>query len=229
MRACLRAISYFRPDWPLVAGWLLLIGISTGVGLLTAWPLAILMDGVLGTATHNDLVHRIFLAPLPPSRLGQIIGLAVIALLLKFSQDTLGVAQTLVSNQINYNGLLRVRCDLYRKLQSLNLAYHRAQPQGDAIYRLSTDTLGCQQVLSVCISATVAAGTLLVMTVILATRNLSLTLLAFSIVPMLAVTNVVFARRFRQRTIECKKLDSEFTSTVQRSMASMSLVQAFGR
>ena len=229
MRACFRAVSYFRPDLPLVAGWLVLIAVSTGVALLPAWPLAILIDSVLGTTTQNDFVHRMFLAPLPQSRLGQIIGLALIALLLKFTQDLLTVAQTIISNQVNYNGLLRVRCDLYRKLQSLNLAYHRAQPQGDGIYRLSTDTLGCQQVLSVCLSAVVAVVTLVVMTVVLATRSLSLTLLALSIVPMLAMTNVVFARRFRQRTIECKKLDSEFTSTVQRSMASINLVQAFGR
>lgn len=229
MRFYLRALSYFRPDWPLIAVWMLCIGIATGVGLLTAWPMAILIDSVLGTSSPQNLFHRVFLAPLPESRLGQIIGLAVIGLLLKLAIDALNVCQTIVCNQINYNGLLRVRCDLYRKLQSLNLAYHRAQAQGDAIYRLSTDTLGCQQILSVWVSAAVALVTLIVMTCVLATLSLSLTLLAFSIVPMLVVTNVVFARRFRQRTIECKRLDSEFTSRVQRSMACINLVQAFGR
>jgi ABC-type multidrug transport system fused ATPase/permease subunit len=229
MRFYRRALSYFRPDWPLVAVWLLLIGTSTGLGLLTAWPMAILVDTVLGSSTQQGLIHRLFLSPLPHSRLGQIIGLASIGLLLKLTQDALGVGQTIVSNQINYSGMLRVRCDLYRKLQSLNLAYHRAQPQGDAIYRLSTDTLGCQQILSVCVSATVALVTLIVMTIVLSTRSVSLTLLAFSIVPLLAVTNVVFARRFRARTNVCKKLDSQFVSTVQRSMASINLVQAFGR
>ncbi|HEV2294277.1 MAG TPA: ABC transporter ATP-binding protein [Tepidisphaeraceae bacterium] len=229
MRSSLRALRYFRPDWPLIGIWLLLIGVSTGVGLLMAWPMAILIDSVLGTSSSQSLLHRLFLWPLPESRLGQIFGLAVTGLLLKFAQDALSVCQSIVSNQINYSGLLRVRCDLYRKLQSLNLAYHRAQAQGDAIYRLSTDSLGCQQILSVSVSAAVALVTLAVMICILPMRSLSLTLLAFSIVPMLALTNIVFARRLRQRTIECKRLDSEFTSTVQRSMACINLVQAFGR
>ena len=30
--------------------------------------------------------------------------------------------------------------DLFQKLRALSLAYHRSQPQGDAIYRLSYDT-----------------------------------------------------------------------------------------
>jgi ABC-type multidrug transport system fused ATPase/permease subunit len=229
MRLYLRALSYFREDLRLIGLWLLLIGVSTAVGLLTAWPMAILIDSVLSQSAPNDLIHRLFLTPLPQSRLGQIIGLALIGLLLKVTQDALGVCQSIVSNYVNYNGLLRVRCDLYRKLQALNLAYHRSQPQGDAIYRLNTDTLGCQNILGVCVSAVVATGTLVVMTCILWTRSASLTALAFSIVPMLAVANVVFARRFRRESIECKRVDSQFTSIVQRSMACINLVQAFGR
>ena len=50
-------------------------------------------------------------------------------------------------NQINYNGLMRVRCDLFRKLQALTWPIHRTQPQGDAIYRLSSDTYGFQAIL----------------------------------------------------------------------------------
>src|SRR4051812_35557198 len=77
MRFYRRALAYFRPDWPLIAIWLLLIGISTGVGMLMAWPMAILIDSVLGSSAPQDFLHRVFLARLPSSRVGQIIGLAV--------------------------------------------------------------------------------------------------------------------------------------------------------
>src|SRR6185437_9174905 len=112
---------------------------------------------------NPDWIHRAFLAVLPTSRLAQIVSLAVFGLVLKFSGDVLTAAQTVVSNQINYNGLMRVRCDLYRKLQALSLGYHRSQPQGDAIYRLSSDAYGCQTILSVIVSGIVALGTLSVM------------------------------------------------------------------
>jgi ABC-type multidrug transport system fused ATPase/permease subunit len=224
-----RALSYFRPDLHLVVAWIALIALSTGLGLLAAWPMAILIDSVLSAPTNNDWIHRTFLSILPASRLGQIVALAVIGLGLKLGQDALTAIQTLVSNQVNYNGLIRVRCDLYRKLQALNLAYHRSQPQGDAIYRLSSDAYGCQTILGVIVSGVVAAGTLAVMTWVLSTRSVSLTLLAFSILPFLAITNVVFGRRLKARSIECKERDSAFTTAVQRSMASIGLMQAFGR
>src|SRR3954463_7388133 len=113
MRLYLRALSYFRSDWRLVIIWLLLIACATGIGLLTAWPMAILLDTVLaspGQAANHDWIHRLLLGALPSTRVGQIIGLAAVGLLLKVAQDLLGVAQTIVCNQINYNGLMRIRC-----------------------------------------------------------------------------------------------------------------------
>src|SRR5947209_756479 len=124
---------------------------------------------------------------------------------------------------------MRVRCELYRKLQALNLAYHRSQPQGDAIYRLSTDTFGCQNVLNVMVSGIVAVVTLLIMTGVLWARSGTLTVLAFSIMPPLAVLNVIYGRRLTRRSLECKEVDSRFTSVTQRALQCINLVQAFGR
>jgi ABC-type multidrug transport system fused ATPase/permease subunit len=224
-----RAVAYFRPDLHLICVWVALIALSTALGLLAAWPMAILIDSVLGSGGGNDWIHRVFLNVLPDGRPAQIMALAGIGLGIKLAQDVLGACTTIVCNQINYNGLMRVRCDLYRKLQALNLAYHRSQPQGDAIYRLNSDAFGCQTILGVIVSTCVAAVTLVVMTCVLSTRSASLTALAFSILPGLAIANVVFGRRLKARSIECKERDSQFTTAVQRSMACIGLVQAFGR
>jgi subfamily B ATP-binding cassette protein MsbA len=229
IRLYVRAITYFRPDWPLVGFWIALIGVATVLGLLAAWPMAILLDSVLAPPTQHDFFHRVILRALPANRVGQIIALAVGGLILKALQDLIGAAQTLVSNQVNYNGLVRVRCDLYRKLQVMGLSYHKSQPQGDAIYRLSSDTFGCQTILGVVVSTIVAAITLLIMSFVLATRSVPLTFIAFSIVPPLAIANIVFGQRLRQRSIVCRERDSQFMTVVQRSMACIGLVQAFGR
>jgi ATP-binding cassette subfamily B protein len=230
MRLYLRAVSYFRPDLPLVLCLLVIIFVSSGLGLLIAWPMAILIDSVLAPTPHDaDFIRRLFLSPLPETRLGQVIGLAAIGLVLKLTQDVLSTVQAIVANKINYNGLMRVRCDLYRKLQALNLAYHRSVPQGDAIYRLSSDTFACQTILQTLIAAVVATVTLVTMGAVLMSRSVPLTLTALSIAPLLAITNVVFGKRLKQRSLECKEFDSRFTTAVQRSMANIGLVQAFGR
>ncbi len=230
MRLYLRAVSYFRQDLPLVLLLLCIVLTASALGLLVAWPMAILIDSVLTAApAKSGFVHRLFLAPLPETRLGRVVGLAVIGLALKLAQDLLSTGQAVVANKINYNGLMRVRCDLYRKLQALNLGYHKSRPQGDAIYRLSSDTFACQTILQTLITATVAAVTLVAMACVLASRSLSLTALALSITPALAVANVVFGRRLKARSLECKENDARFTTAVQRSMANIGLVQAFGR
>ncbi len=228
-RLYLRAVSYFRQDWLLILIWIALIGIATVLGLLAAWPMAILLDSVLSNSAQHDLIHRLILNLLPSHRVGQIVGLAAGGLILKALQDLLSAAQTVVSNQVNYNGLVRVRCDLYRKLQTMGVSYHKSQPQGDVIYRLSSDTFGCQTILGVIVSTIVAGLTLAVMTLVLATRSVPLTLIAFSIMPPLAVANVFFGQRLKQRSILCHERDSQFMTVVQRSMACIGLVQAFGR
>src|SRR5437763_10069152 len=72
-----RALSYFRPDARLIALLLVLITLSIGLGLLQSWPMAILIDAVLTAAPHTDWVQRLFLAPLPATMLGQVIGVTV--------------------------------------------------------------------------------------------------------------------------------------------------------
>ena len=53
-----RAISYFTPDWAWIALLVGLIGVSVAVGLLEAWPLAVLIDSVLTAEPKGDWVHR---------------------------------------------------------------------------------------------------------------------------------------------------------------------------
>lgn len=229
MRLYLRAVSYFRPDWPLICLWIFLTCLATGLGLLAAWPMAILVDTLLNANGLADLPHRLFLTLLPHHRLGQIIALAAAGLLLKVFGDLLGAVQTIVCNQVNYNGLMRVRCELYRKLQSLSMSYHKSRPQADAIYRLSSDSFGCQTILGGLVSTAVAAGTLGVMAAVLGSRSVSLTLASFAILPFLACANVAFGRRLKDRSLLCKEQDSHLNTVLHQSLSCIALVQAFGR
>jgi ABC-type multidrug transport system fused ATPase/permease subunit len=229
MGVTLRALRYFKPDASLLLSLLTLIGLQTGLGLLGAWPMAILIDSVLTATPRTGGMHDVFLALLPKTQLGQVIGLAAIGLGMKFLGDVLTMGKTLLTARIHYNGLMRIRCDLYRKLQALTLSHHRSMPQGDAIYRLSNDTFGCQTILQTVIATGVAIVMLIVMTVILMMRSVPLTLLALSIAPFLAAANTYYGRRLKKESLACKDRDTEFTTTVQRSMSAIALMQAFGR
>src|SRR5262245_34296847 len=142
MRFYLRAISYFRPDLPKIIAMVAMIGISIGAGLLQAYPLAILIDCIGHRLPPLNAIYRAFFAIAPSDKVGQIIALASLTLGLRVIQEVLQMVQTLLNIQIGYAGLMRVRCDVFRKLQELSLAYHKSQPQGDAIYRVTWDTSG---------------------------------------------------------------------------------------
>jgi subfamily B ATP-binding cassette protein MsbA len=65
-----RAVGYFAPDARLVAVLVVLIGMNVAVGLLEAWPLAILVDRVLTHEPRGDWIHDAFLALVPASKPG---------------------------------------------------------------------------------------------------------------------------------------------------------------
>jgi subfamily B ATP-binding cassette protein MsbA len=60
-----RAICYFRDDLGLILFLLSLTACSTALGLLQAWPLAVLVDSALGTPSTENWMYRLFLTPLP--------------------------------------------------------------------------------------------------------------------------------------------------------------------
>src|SRR3954453_21206604 len=229
MHAISRSLRYFSHERVRLVLLFAAVGVGTLAALMQIWPMIVFLDTVVAERPPTSWIHRLFLTPLPTSYTGQIIGLAVITLLLRLVQECASRLRGLVSLRIAYSGLVRVRCDLFRKLQAQSLSYHHSQPQGDAIYRLITDTFGCQTILNVVIDLTVAGFMLLIMIYILASRNTLLTLAALSVSPFLLAANIFYGRLLSRRTKSAKEADCELTTRVQRSMATMRLVQAFGK
>lgn len=224
-----RAAAYFREDRGQLVALLAVVAASIGVGILQAWPVAVMVDLLATGPRPDDWIHRVFLAPLPDGLLGRIAGLAAIALALRLTQEALGVARTLLGLHLGYGGLTRLRCDLYRKLQALHLGYHRAQPEGDALYRLNQDATGLQGLLQVATSVVGAVLSLVVMLWIMASRSGALTLIALSVLPPLVWANVRYGRLLKDKCSEAKEVERELTTVVQRGMSAIGLIQAFCR
>src|SRR5437868_13487768 len=133
MAIYLRTLGYFWPDRTRILLLLVLIGSGTLVSLVQVWPMIVLVDSVVSHAPQSGWIHTLVLAWLPERPPAQIIALAALALALRLLQEVLNRARIILNLQIGYAGLLRVRCELYQKLQALSLAYHWAHPQGGMI------------------------------------------------------------------------------------------------
>lgn len=229
MQIVLRSISYFRKDLRLIAILFVLIGASVVLGLLNAWPMAILVDTVLSQNPQPNWIHTLFLAPFGDLRLNRVLGMALVGMLIKILGDTVLMLRAMLNYRIKYNGTMRVRIELYDKLQVLSLGWHGSRSQGDSIYRLSYDSLGPWGVIDTFIGSAAASVTLTAMIAIMLSRHVLLTVFALSITPLLILANWYFEPKIRHRAFESKRTDALMTSTMQQAIESIGLIQSFGR
>ncbi len=222
-----RVFQFFRPEAPrlvLVAAFMML---SIGLSLLKPWPLAVIVDSVLGN-------H-----PLPgwiASTLGSatketlIATLAIAVLVLHLGQSAISSAQNFVAIQIGLSGLRRVRVEVFACLQRLSLRFHQGSRSGDIIHRAAWDTYSFQTLFQQgWITSATATLSLVSMSVWMWLLNPPLTLVALAIVPVLLLVMKQFGHRMTQRGTEAQQADSQVTSFVQQSIVALPLIQSYTR
>jgi ATP-binding cassette subfamily B protein len=188
---------------------------AAGPFLLAAriWLLKVLIDNVLAG-------HHPQLLPAVATAFG---GIAVL-------NAAIGSWKTGTSGWVGaqVTGELRVRC--YGALQDCSLRYFHGQRLGDLLTRLSADIAAIEDLL---ITGLIAITSSLVMLalflVMLITLNPGLVLVAAGIVPVLAVTTVLDARRGRRAQQDVRERASELTSAAEEGLSAIALVKAFAR
>ena len=227
LRQLLRALGYFRPDAPRVGLTLGLLLLGIGLNLLKPWPLALLVDSVLGS--------KPFPAWLPgdvrdwgqPVQLTAIVA-ASLALHLIHAGVCAGHAYLTIS--VGLRGLRRVRDEVFGWLQRISLRYHHGTEAGDIIFRAGTDTsafqIFYQQGVLVLISAT---GTLLFMAVAMARLNLVLTAVALVAVPILLMSIKVFGRTMQMRGMAAQQAEGKVYSLIHQGITALPLIRSHAR
>ena len=224
-----RAFGYFREDAGKITLSAVLIVLSTLAAMLQPFPLMLLVNSVMESKEKLHWSYRAAYSVLPESGPKQIATLAAAALVLRLTQEALQVWQGALKVRISYNGLLRVRRELFRQFQRLSLSYHRSHPQGDAINRIVHNTSGVQSAFNLVQGAFVNVATLLVITVILLAMNVRLALVALSVVPLLLWVIRAYGNSMTEQSRRAASADAEITTGVQQAVALVPLVQSYGR
>lgn len=134
---------------------------------------------------------------------------------------TVNIAQKLVFD---------LMIDFYAKLQQLSLSFYAKNKVGDLLQRMSGDVfvvyfLVAQILLPAVTSLVCLAG----MFYIMASIDLVLALVAFSVVPLLSLVLALFAKPMNSSSTEQYKTQGHFSAFLQQSLSSMKIIQAFGR
>src|SRR5687767_4975815 len=119
-----RVAKFYSPEKPRIAAALALMFLSVGASLLKPWPLAWIVDSVLGAKPLPSSIESFVANATQAGRLGIF---ATVILILHAGQGALQALQNFASIKAGLNALARVRNELFAKLQTLSLRfYHRA-------------------------------------------------------------------------------------------------------
>ncbi|MBV9464340.1 MAG: ABC transporter ATP-binding protein, partial [Verrucomicrobiae bacterium] len=186
-----------------------------GIDLLQPWPLKLIID--------RYLTHGRFDLPAIALLCGSLVGIYLIS-------GGLNLVATYIQVKIGLKALVRVRCDLYGKLQHLSLKYHDQRTSGDSIYRVSYNAGAIQAIFNQGFSTVFTALiTLAGILIVMFFKSWQLTLLSLAIGPVLLGAISYFARRIRRQTTELSETESRVLSRTQEGIGALRIVRAFGR
>jgi ABC-type multidrug transport system fused ATPase/permease subunit len=229
LQAYRRAWQYYRTDLKPIVISIALVGLTTMAALAQPFPVAILFNSVLKHEPPASFLDRLFVRFAPKNEFRQILMLAVAVLLLRVISELLSLAQGFYKIRIGYAGVVRVRCDLFNHLQRLSLGFHRSRNQGDLIYRLTTDTNGFIAAFNICHQIAVNTITLILMAWMMFTFDWRLAWVALAITPILFLAMRKYGGVLTQTSTRATQIEANLATMIQQSVATVGLVQAFGR
>src|SRR5215208_6105413 len=218
------ALSHFAPFLaPRKKGLLLalvLLLLETGASLAQPWPLALILDYVLGAEK------------LPLQINGQVVLIGIAFLLVFVSTTSRGVAafRRYLLQKLGQETVFDMRDALYRKVHALGLDYHGKRRTGDTITRVTSDV---KEVRSLLVDSVVEVGSSFLilngMLVVMLWMSPSLTALALLAVPFLFLA----VRRYRQALVERMRVvrakEGAIASVIQEAVTGIRAVKIFAR
>jgi ATP-binding cassette subfamily B protein/subfamily B ATP-binding cassette protein MsbA len=224
-------VRYALRRWNGLLAVLAIMLLRVGVDLLKPWPLKILVDNGLGEQPLPATLQALATAlPWTATRDG-LIGWSVAATVLLFLFGwAVAVASSYANIGFGQRLVYDLATDLFSHLQRLSLRFHSRQSAGDSIRRVTTDC-GCVSVVvkDALLPIVAALVTLAAMFVVMWRMAPRLTLASMLVVPWLAFVLRRYMQPMLDRSCEQQETEGRMYSVLERTLAAIPVVQAFGR
>jgi ATP-binding cassette subfamily B protein/subfamily B ATP-binding cassette protein MsbA len=221
-----RALRYFRPFLRETSAGLALALAVIGLNLLKPWPFKFIIDDVLPRRADPSpaLAH---LAAWTPE--AQVAALCSALVALHLAAGWLNLAQNVMLIRIGLQALLKLRTDLYACLHGLPLQFHDQRRSADSSFRVAYDSQAIQTIYN---KGTGVLGSLISLVATLGVMfamDWKLTLLGLVIVPPIMFAIRFYSGRVRSESTTIQERESAVLTAAQEGLASVRMVQAFGR
>jgi ATP-binding cassette subfamily B protein/subfamily B ATP-binding cassette protein MsbA len=227
LRRHLRLLRYALPHRRALAVVVGTMLAEIAVQLVRPWPLKVLVDNVIG---HQAIPAALAALPGGASRSG-LLAWVVAGEVAAYVVGTVATsAYTYSSLRLGQRMTWDLAGDLFRHLQRLSMLFHSRRPVGDMIERVTGDSYCVNTLVTdAAVPLLQAVVTMGSMFLIMWKLEPTLTLVALSVVPFLAVVVRTGSRSLHERSRDERDMEGRMSSVVEQTLSAMPAVQAFTR
>ena len=218
----------YKKHWRMLAWAYAGLLLSTALSLLSPWPLKLILDYViLGYPLPEQAAWLSgWLAHSPESLL---LALAIGFFVVRFMQSFVSYLYKIGAAIVGSRMVAEFRERLFNHLQGLSLSFHAAASSGDIVYRLTSDISQVRTLLVQVPQQFIHRSLVMVSYIgLMAVLNWQLSLVAFSVIPVIYYFNRRFGVGVQEATHEKRSKESEVTSIITENITAMALIQAYG-
>jgi ATP-binding cassette, subfamily B, bacterial len=224
---CRKVLRYLRPYWLFAVGSALLTLLTAGVGLLSPWPMKILVDSVLGNEPLPWILR--FVSPSIPDRFLLLVLTVAAGLAIALVVNLLAVATSYLNTKLDLAMTLDFRSELFQQAQRLSMAYHDRCRSGMIIYIINSMADAPTGLVMAVLPLAQNVLTLVGMFWISFRLNSNLALLSLFVVPFLYYSVGYYSTHIRQRLMTVKGMEGETLSIIHEAVSMLRVIVAFGR
>ena len=216
---------YLRRRKAMVAAMVGLMIVSSVAALADPWPLALLVDDVLGSHAPPGFVVGL----VGRSRTHLLVFAVVAGLAITFVIHAISVASEYITTKLDQNVALDFRSDLYAHCQRLSQAFHDDTTTGDSMYRINFEAKAVGQMSVALPPLAQSVLTLIGMFVIALRIDATLALMSLVAVPFVSYSTSYYGRHIEPRLIHVRGLESKSLTIVNDTFNMLRVICAFNR
>jgi ATP-binding cassette, subfamily B, bacterial len=216
---------YLKRYRRLAATSMVLMILSAGFALLEPWPLAFLLDSVLGKHRPAGWITGL----VGPAQGHLIIFVVLSGIGVVVVASGLGVIDSYVNTKLEQRMALDFRSDLFEHSQKLSQAFHDHASSGDFIYRINFEGHHVGAVAVAFPQLIQSVLTIVGMFVVTFALAPQLALLSLVVIPFVYYSVTVYARHVEPRLIKTRNLEALSLQIVGEVFALLKVVVSFNR
>ena len=201
-----------------------------GLGALQPWPLAVVLDYVLGGKHFSPRIEPWVALLTRNNRFTLLVAVVIAGVVLQVVNQLVSAYGTQVQVDTGQRMVYDLRARLFEHLTALGLNHHITTSTADAVYRVDVDAYSIENlVMSGIFPLATSIASLTVMFGILLWMNVTIALLSLAVVPFMYLCLRYYTSTLVNREERVKELESKLLERLYETFGAMRLVKSFAR